>query len=38
MKLQPMEFVQAFLVALLERLYLAWRMGQTQLAEALRAG
>ena len=41
MKLQPMEFVQAFLVALLAALlaglYPAWRMGQTQPAEALRA-
>ena len=41
MKLQPMEFVQAFLVALLAALlaglYPAWRIGQTQPAEALRA-
>jgi putative ABC transport system permease protein len=41
MQLQPMEFVQAFLVALvaalLAGLYPAWRMGQTQPAEALRA-
>jgi putative ABC transport system permease protein len=41
MRLQPMEFVQAFLVALvaalLAGLYPAWRMGQTQPAEALRS-
>jgi putative ABC transport system permease protein len=41
MQLQPMEFVQAFLVALLAALlaglYPAWRMGQTQPADALRA-
>jgi putative ABC transport system permease protein len=41
MKLQPMEFVQAFLVALvaalLAGLYPAWKMGQTQPAEALRS-
>jgi putative ABC transport system permease protein len=41
MTLQPMEFVQAFLVALaaalLAGLYPAWKMGQTQPAEALRA-
>jgi putative ABC transport system permease protein len=41
MQLQPMEFVQAFLVALvaalLAGLYPAWRMGQTQPAEALRS-
>lgn len=41
MQLQPTEFVQAFLVALLAALlgglYPAWRMGQTQPAEALRS-
>lgn len=41
MQLQPGEFGQAFLVALLAALlaglYPAWRMGQTQPAEALRA-
>jgi putative ABC transport system permease protein len=41
MKLQPMEFVQAFLVALvaalLAGLYPAWKMGQTQPADALRS-
>jgi putative ABC transport system permease protein len=41
MRLQPMEFVQAFLVALvaalLAGLYPAWRMGQTQPADALRS-
>jgi putative ABC transport system permease protein len=41
MRLQPEEFVQAFLVALLAALlaglYPAWKMGQTQPAEALRA-
>jgi putative ABC transport system permease protein len=41
MRLQPMEFVQAFMVAvvaaLLAGLYPAWRMGQTQPAEALRS-
>ncbi len=41
MRLQPMEFVQAFVVALvaalLAGLYPAWRMGQTQPAEALRS-
>jgi putative ABC transport system permease protein len=41
MKLEPMEFVQAFLVALvaalLAGLYPAWKMGQTQPAEALRS-
>ncbi len=41
MRLQPMEFVQAFLVALvaalLAGLYPAWKMGQTQPADALRS-
>jgi putative ABC transport system permease protein len=41
MRLQPMEFVQAFLVALiaalLAGLYPAWRMGKTQPADALRS-
>ena len=41
MRLQPMEFVQAFLVAfiaaLLAGLYPAWKMGQTQPAVALRS-
>jgi putative ABC transport system permease protein len=41
MRLEPMEFAQAFLVALaaalLAGLYPAWKMGQTQPAEALRS-
>lgn len=41
MRLNPVEFAQAFLVALLAALlaglYPAWRMGQTQPAEALRS-
>jgi putative ABC transport system permease protein len=41
MQLQPLEFAQAFVVALLAALlaglYPAWKMGQTEPAEALRA-
>jgi len=40
MQLQPREFVQAFAVALVAALlagiYPAWKMGQTQPADALR--